>query len=124
MRAAILSDQSAGITLFLPTNDAINATFNKFGLDMKGLLQNQHLCTEILQYHILPSPIEVCPACHCWCLTPHRHATVIFSGVQTAKMLGYMSLKRCNKHACRPALRGCLWRMAYLKSHVVKPVSK
>ncbi len=66
MRAAILSDQSAGITLFLPTNDAINATFNKFGLDMKGLLQNQHLCTEILQYHILPSPIEVCPAWRCW----------------------------------------------------------
>lgn len=65
MRAAILSDQSAGITLFLPTNDAINATFNKFGLDMKGLVQNQHLCTEILQYHILPSPIEVCPAWRC-----------------------------------------------------------
>ena len=62
VHAAILSDQSAGITVFLPTNEAINATFNKFGLDMKGLLQNQHLCTEIVQYHILPSPIEVCTA--------------------------------------------------------------
>lgn len=57
--ADILSDQVAGITVFLPANDAINTTLNKFGLDLKGLLQNQHLCTEIVQYHILPSPIEV-----------------------------------------------------------------
>ena len=59
VRAAILSDQASGITVFLPTNDAINTTFNKYGLDMTGLLKNQHLCTEIVQYHILPSPIEV-----------------------------------------------------------------
>ena len=57
--AAILSDQIAGITLFAPPNDAINATLEKFGLDFEGLLKNTHLCTQIMQYHILPSPIEV-----------------------------------------------------------------
>ena len=88
MHAAILSDQSAGITLFLPTNDAINATFNKFGLDMKGLLQNQHLCTEILQYHILPSPIEVRPAWHCGLsTTSFTHATVLSCGDHAGDML-------------------------------------
>ena len=56
------------------SNDAINTTLNKFGLDLKGLLQNQHLCTEIVQYHILPSPIEVrscsnSPASSC-CFVP------------------------------------------------------
>ncbi|CAK0786837.1 hypothetical protein CVIRNUC_010051 [Coccomyxa viridis] len=56
--SAILSDQIAGITLFAPPNDAINATLEKFGLDFEGLLKNTHLCTQIMQYHILPSPIE------------------------------------------------------------------
>ncbi len=49
----------AGITLFLPTNDGINATLTKFGLDLKGLLENQSLVDEVIAYHILPSPIEV-----------------------------------------------------------------
>lgn len=55
----MLSDPSNGVTLFLPTNDAINATLNKFGLDLQGLLQNQGLVEEVISYHILPSPIEV-----------------------------------------------------------------
>ncbi len=60
--ADILSDSMAGITLFLPTNDAVNATLTKFGLDLKGLLENQSLVDEVIAYHILPSPIEVrCP---------------------------------------------------------------
>lgn len=57
--ADILSDSMAGITLFLPTNDGINATLTKFGLDLKGLLENQSLVDEVIAYHILPSPIEV-----------------------------------------------------------------
>ena len=81
MHAAILSDQVSGITVFLPTNEAINATFDKFGLDMEGLLKNQHLCTEILQYHILPSPIEVrtasCPCRHCLCSMMHDAGPVM-----------------------------------------------
>ena len=76
--AAILSDQIAGITLFAPPNDAINATLEKFGLDFEGLLKNTHLCTQIMQYHILPSPIEVrgshchppCRACRADCCQP------------------------------------------------------
>jgi hypothetical protein len=48
-----------GITLFLPTNEGINATLTKFGLDLQGLLQNQGLVQEVISYHILPSPIEV-----------------------------------------------------------------
>ncbi len=54
-----MSDQISGITVFLPSNDAINATLQKFGLDFDGLLKNQGLCTQIMEYHILPSPIEV-----------------------------------------------------------------
>ncbi|BDA50254.1 hypothetical protein COCOBI_15-3830 [Coccomyxa sp. Obi] len=54
----ILSDSMAGITLFLPTNDGINATLTKFGLDLKGLLENEDLVNEVIAYHILPSPIE------------------------------------------------------------------
>ena len=57
--ADILSDQISGITVFLPSNDAINTTLEKFGLDFDGLLKNQGLCTQIMEYHILPSPIEV-----------------------------------------------------------------
>ncbi|EIE23265.1 hypothetical protein COCSUDRAFT_33294 [Coccomyxa subellipsoidea C-169] len=54
----VLSDQMAGITLFLPTNDAVNATLEKFGLDLKGLLENKDLVDQVISYHILPSPIE------------------------------------------------------------------
>ncbi|KAK9903337.1 hypothetical protein WJX75_003171 [Coccomyxa subellipsoidea] len=54
----ILSDQMAGITLFLPTDDAVNATLTKFGLDLKGLLDNKDLVDQVISYHILPSPIE------------------------------------------------------------------
>ena len=68
--AAILSDQISGITLFAPTNDAINATLEKFGLDFDGLLKNTHLCTQIMQYHVLPSPIEVRGSPYC----PSRNA--------------------------------------------------
>ena len=59
VRADILSDQMAGITLFLPTDDAVNATLTKFGLDLKGLLDNKDLVDQVISYHILPSPIEV-----------------------------------------------------------------
>lgn len=62
--AGILSDSMAGITLFLPTNDAVNATLTKFGLDLEGLLKNQELVDEVISYHILPSPIEVSCSCH------------------------------------------------------------
>lgn len=57
--ADILADQQQGITLFLPDNKAVNATLSKYGLDLQGLLQQQSLCEEIINYHILPSPIEV-----------------------------------------------------------------
>lgn len=86
--ADILSDQSAGITLFLPSNDAINATLEKFGLDFAGLLKNQNLCTQIVQYHILPSPIEVsrpCEACQ-----SVRAGTVCCAG-------RHLSLQWCSK---------------------------
>lgn len=93
MRAAILSDQVSGITVFLPTNDAINTTFNKFGLDMEGLLKNQHLCTEILQYHILPSPIEVCTA--------------------TCPMMTAHSLCPCSMlHDRAPSASACCWKVS------------
>ncbi len=59
LRADVLSDQMAGVTLFLPTNDAVNATLEKFGLDLKGLLENKDLVDQVISYHILPSPIEV-----------------------------------------------------------------
>ena len=79
--AAILSDQIAGITLFAPPNDAINATLEKFGLDFEGLLKNTHLCTQIMQYHILPSPIEVRDSP---CQSPYRACRADCCHVATA----------------------------------------
>lgn len=57
-RAEILSDPTSGVTLFAPDNDGINQTLSDLGLKLEGLLQDPKLVLSILQFHVLPSPVE------------------------------------------------------------------
>ncbi|KAK9826358.1 hypothetical protein WJX81_001744 [Elliptochloris bilobata] len=53
-----LSDSTSGITMFAPDNDGINQTLSDLGLKLEGLLQDPKLVLSILQFHVLPSPVE------------------------------------------------------------------
>jgi hypothetical protein len=106
--ADILGDMLTGITLFLPDNEAVNATLTKKGLDLPGLLKVQSLCEQIIAYHILPSPIEVrTPAV--WspaprqCAAPQRSLTCLMP-------LGMRSSRAPNWHA--PAQLPAAWWVA------------
>ena len=59
VRAEILSDPTSGVTLFAPDNNGINQTLSDLGLKLEGLLQDPKLVLSILQFHVLPSPVEV-----------------------------------------------------------------
>lgn len=49
------------MTLFAPDNDGINQTLSDLGLKLEGLLQDPKLVLSILQFHVLPSPVEARP---------------------------------------------------------------
>ncbi len=58
-RAETLSDPTSGVTLFAPDNDGVNQTLGDLGLKLEGLLQDPKLVLSIVQFHVLPSPVEV-----------------------------------------------------------------
>lgn len=54
--AETVNNPDAGLTIFAPTDEAFSAALTALGITAEDLLGNTELLTQILTYHVLPTP--------------------------------------------------------------------